>query len=85
MGYYDISLSALEIIEESSKIDQLKNAVICAVLAPTGDQKRILLKKLYNDERSQRLDIFYILDDMFHLKFISKETMDKFQPHLKEH
>lgn len=44
-----------------------------------------MLKKLYNDERSQRVDIHYILDDMFHLKFISKATIDKFQPHLKEH
>lgn len=50
MGYYDISLQSTEIYDESTLIDQLKNAVICAVLAPTGEQKRILLKKLFSDE-----------------------------------
>ena len=50
MGYYDISLS--DIYEESALVDLLKSAVICAVLAPTGEQKKILLKKLFSDEWS---------------------------------
>jgi len=52
MGYYKISQINHELIDEEKKLEQLKNAVICAILSPVGDQKQIILKKLYTDERS---------------------------------
>jgi len=52
MGYHEISLSTNEKIDENAGVELLTNAVICAVISPEGKQKRILLKKLFNDERS---------------------------------
>jgi len=84
-AYYELSSKEDYKIEEENKLELLKNAVTCAVLAPVGPQKSRLLTALYKDERTRNLENVDILERMFNDKVINKELTQKFEKLLEDH
>jgi len=58
--YYDLS----QIVGEAERLEALKFAVQCAILAKAGPQRSRMLAMLYKDERSSKLEIHSILEKM---------------------
>jgi len=79
--YYELS----QIVGEQERMDALKFAVTCAILAQAGPQRSRMLATLYKDERSSKLDIFPTLEKMFLERVLRKAEVQKFAEGLKEH
>lgn len=82
MRYYELSQL---LFSEQERIDALKAAVTCAILAKAGPQRSRVLATLYKDERSSRLGIYDILEKMYLERVLRKEEVQKFAGGLKEH
>jgi COP9 signalosome complex subunit 4 len=82
-GYEDISLDPN--IGEDEQLHTLSMAIKCAVLAPAGPARSRALKRLYGDERSQQLDEFAILENMYLEHLIAPAEIGKFAQGLQEH
>lgn len=82
-GYEDISLDPS--IGEDEQLHTLSMATKCAVLAPAGPARSRALKRLYSDERSQQLDEFAILENMYLERLIAPQEIEKFSQGLQEH
>jgi COP9 signalosome complex subunit 4 len=80
-------LSYRPIIAEEERLTALRNALICTVLAPAGQQRSRMLGTLFKDERCQNLPAFGILEKMYLERIIRKAELIEFgtllQPHQK--
>lgn len=84
-AYFALSNIEGDKIDEENKLQLLKSAVTCAILAPAGPNKSAMLTTLYKDERTRHIENFEILDKIFNEKVISTETKEKFENSLEEH
>ena len=57
-------------------------ALTCALLAPAGPQKAVILTMLHKDIRSQKLDHFEVLDKMYLGKIIKRPDVRAFEESL---
>jgi len=81
MKYYELS----QTVGEQERLDALQYAIICAVLAPAGPQRSRILATLFKDERSNKLEIFSILEKMYLERILHRAEVEKFANHLKPH
>jgi COP9 signalosome complex subunit 4 len=79
--YYELS----QIVGERERLDALKCAVTCAILANAGPQRSRVLATLYKDERCSKLDIYDILEKMYLERVLRKPEVQKFAADLKPH
>lgn len=62
-----------------------KQALVCAVLAPAGQQRARALATLYKDERCHNLKQFGILQKMYLHRLIRAHELSEFAAALDEH
>lgn len=79
--YYELS----QIVGERERLDALKCAVTCAILANAGPQRSRVLATLYKDERCSKIDIYDILEKMYLERVLRKPEVQKFAADLKPH
>jgi len=79
--YYELS----QIVGEQERMDALRYAVTCAILAQAGPHRSRMLATLYKDERCQKLDIYATLEKMYLERVLRKAEVQKFAEGLKEH
>jgi len=72
-------------VGERERLDALKCAVTCAILANAGPQRSRVLATLYKDERCSKLDIYDILEKMYLERVLRKPEVQKFAADLKPH
>lgn len=68
-----------------TQVPALVYAVTCAILAPAGPRRSRLLAMLYNDERSQRLEIFPLLESIHMGRLLDADQVNRFRPTLQPH
>jgi len=78
-------LSYRTIVHEDERMQALKNALICAVLASAGQQRSRMLATLYKDERSQQLPAYSILEKMHLDRIIKRGELEEFSTLLLPH
>ena len=80
-------LSYKTIVAEEERMQALKNALICTVLASAGQQRSRMLGTLFKDERCQHLPAYGILEKMYLDRIIRSSELQEFsellQPHQK--
>eukprot|EP01087_Luapelamoeba_hula_P000456 TRINITY_DN1033_c0_g1_i1.p1 TRINITY_DN1033_c0_g1~~TRINITY_DN1033_c0_g1_i1.p1 ORF type:complete len:391 (-),score=101.83 TRINITY_DN1033_c0_g1_i1:33-1205(-) len=79
--YYELS----QIVGDQERMEALKCAVTCAILAQAGPQRSRMLATLYKDERCSKLDIYSTLEKMYLERILRKPEVIKFAEGLKEH
>jgi len=79
--YYELS----QIVGEQERMEALKFAVTCAILAQAGPHRSRMLATLYKDERCTKLDIYSTLEKMYLERILRKPEVQKFAEGLKEH
>ena len=60
--YVELSYSPL--VHEEERLEALRHALICTILASAGQQRSRMLANLFKDERCQHLPAFEILEKM---------------------
>lgn len=78
-------LSYKTIVDENERIESLKKAMICTVLASAGQQRSRMLANLFKDERCQQLPCFNILEKMYLDRIIKRSEMDEISELLAAH
>ena len=78
-------LSYKTIIHDEERITALKNAMICTILAPAGQQRSRMLATLYKDERCQQLPAFNVLEKMYLDRLIKHSELVEFESMLQPH
>ncbi|XP_074597539.1 COP9 signalosome subunit 4 [Brevipalpus obovatus] len=78
-------LSYKSIVAESERLECLKKAMVCAILASAGQQRSRMLATLFKDERCQQLPCFNILEKMYFERIIKRSEMDQFNDMLASH
>ncbi|XP_076040568.1 COP9 signalosome subunit 4 [Oratosquilla oratoria] len=78
-------LSYRPIIHESERMEALKKALICTVLASAGQQRSRMLGTLFKDERCQKLPCYHILEKMHLDRIIRHNELSEFQSMLQPH
>merc|ERR1711997_1285272 len=78
-------LSYKTIIHDKERITALKNAMICTILAPAGQQRSRMLATLYKDERCQQLLAFNVLEKMYLDRLIKHSELQEFESMLQPH
>ncbi|XP_064115333.1 COP9 signalosome complex subunit 4-like [Macrobrachium nipponense] len=78
-------LSYRPIIHEDERIEALKKALICTVLASAGQQRSRMLGTLFKDERCQQLPCYHILEKMHLDRIIRHSELTEFQNMLQTH
>jgi len=81
LKYHELS----QIVSEGERLDALKLAVTCAILAKAGPQRSRVLANLYKDDRSAKLDIFSVLEKMYLERVIRKSEVQLFKEGLAVH
>jgi len=61
----------------------LARAVICAILAPAGEQRSKMMSKLYQDERCRGLEFFNVLERVHSQKLLKKEHIEVLSERVK--
>jgi len=79
--YYELS----QIVGDQERMEALKCAVTCAILAQAGPHRSRMLATLYKDERCTKLDIYSTLEKMYLERILRKPEVQKFAEGLKEH
>ena len=78
-----IEISFKSIVDASERLEALKMAIACAILAGAGQQRSRILATLYKDERSQQLSSFPILEKMYLERIIKRdEQLQQFESSL---
>jgi len=72
-------------IHDSERLEALKNATICTILAAAGHQRSRMLATLYKDERVQQLSCFNILEKMYLDRLIKRTELTEFETLLQVH
>lgn len=83
-GYYNLlSLSPLK--DDMFRLEALKHATICTILAPAGPRRTRMLGILFKDERSKKLSTFSILEATYKEQIIKPSLKQEFESLLPEH
>ncbi|KAI9740361.1 MAG: hypothetical protein M1834_004940 [Cirrosporium novae-zelandiae] len=72
-------------IAEEERLHGLSSAIICAILAPAGPQRAVMLGRLYKDERATELEEYAILEKIYMDQLLSSEEVDRFSKKLAPH
>lgn len=82
-----VALSYSSLVHEDERLESLRHALICTILASAGQQRSRMLATLFKDERCQHLPAFEILEKMYLDRIIRgpqlKEFADLLAPHQK--
>uniref|UniRef100_A0A2P2HXT4 COP9 signalosome complex subunit 4 n=2 Tax=Hirondellea gigas TaxID=1518452 RepID=A0A2P2HXT4_9CRUS len=78
-------LSYRSVIHLDERMEALKKALICTVLAAAGQQRSRMLGTLYKDERCQQLPCYNILQKMHLDRIIRAPDLIEFQAMLQPH
>jgi len=72
-------------VHESERMEALKHALICAILASAGQQRSRMLATLFKDERCQQLPAYEILEKMYLDRIIRGPQLKEFSLMLAPH
>ncbi|XP_061196237.1 COP9 signalosome complex subunit 4-like [Saccostrea echinata] len=78
-------LSYKTIVAEEERMQALKNALICTVLASAGQQRSRMLATLFKDERCTQLPAYNILEKMYLDRIIRSSDLQEFAALLRPH
>ncbi|XP_011190651.1 COP9 signalosome complex subunit 4 [Zeugodacus cucurbitae] len=78
-------LSYRKTMSESDRMDALRSALICTVLASAGQQRSRMLATLFKDERCQQLPAYSILEKMYLDRIIRRSELKEFEALLQPH
>lgn len=78
-------LSYRKTMSESDRMDALRSALICTVLASAGQQRSRMLATLFKDERCQQLPAYAILEKMYLDRIIRRSELKEFEALLQAH
>jgi COP9 signalosome complex subunit 4 len=83
--YNELSYNTM--VHENERMEALKHALVCAVLASAGQQRSRMLATLFKDERCQQLPAYEILEKMYLDRIIRGPQLKEFSllllPHQK--
>lgn len=72
-------------IDNEDRMNALKKALICTVLASAGQQRSRVLATLFKDERCQQLPAYSILEKMYLDRIIRRTELQEFEALLQPH
>ncbi|KAH0615805.1 hypothetical protein JD844_026340 [Phrynosoma platyrhinos] len=78
-------LSYKSIVHESERLEALKHALHCTILASAGQQRSRMLATLFKDERCQQLAAYGILEKMYLDRIIRGNQLQEFAAMLMPH
>uniref|UniRef100_A0A8D0HCV8 COP9 signalosome complex subunit 4 n=1 Tax=Sphenodon punctatus TaxID=8508 RepID=A0A8D0HCV8_SPHPU len=78
-------LSYKSIVHESERLEALKHALHCTILASAGQQRSRMLATLFKDERCQQLAAYGILEKMYLDRIIQGNQLQEFAAMLMPH
>nr|XP_033819852.1 COP9 signalosome complex subunit 4 isoform X3 [Geotrypetes seraphini] len=78
-------LSYKTIVHESERLEALKHALHCTILASAGQQRSRMLATLFKDERCQQLAAYGILEKMYLDRIIRGNQLQEFAAMLMPH
>uniref|UniRef100_A0A6I8PY74 COP9 signalosome complex subunit 4 n=1 Tax=Xenopus tropicalis TaxID=8364 RepID=A0A6I8PY74_XENTR len=78
-------LSYKTIVHESERMEALKHALHCTILASAGQQRSRMLATLFKDERCQQLSAYGILEKMYLDRIIRGNQLQEFAAMLMPH
>lgn len=78
-------LSYRTIVDEDERMNALKKALICTILASAGQQRSRMLATLFKDERCQHLPAYSILEKMYLERIIRRSELQEFEALLQPH
>ncbi|OBS79081.1 hypothetical protein A6R68_18540 [Neotoma lepida] len=73
------------IVHESERLEALKHALHCTILASAGQQRSRMLATLFKDERCQQLAAYGILEKMYLDRIIRGNQLQEFAAMLMPH
>uniref|UniRef100_A0A8C5BIR4 COP9 signalosome complex subunit 4 n=1 Tax=Gadus morhua TaxID=8049 RepID=A0A8C5BIR4_GADMO len=78
-------LSYKSIVHETERLEALKHALNCTILASAGQQRSRMLATLFKDERCQQLAAYGILEKMYLDRIIRGNQLQEFATMLMPH
>uniref|UniRef100_A0AAY4DID8 COP9 signalosome complex subunit 4 n=1 Tax=Denticeps clupeoides TaxID=299321 RepID=A0AAY4DID8_9TELE len=78
-------LSYKSIVHETERLEALKHALHCTILASAGQQRSRMLATLFKDERCQQLSAYGILEKMYLDRIIRGDQLQEFAAMLMPH
>ncbi|XP_077999100.1 COP9 signalosome complex subunit 4-like [Glandiceps talaboti] len=78
-------LSYRTIIAEDERMEALKHALHCTILASAGQQRSRMLATLFKDERCQQLPAYGIMEKMYLDRIIRSYQLKEFAAMLQQH
>ncbi|XP_042562571.1 COP9 signalosome complex subunit 4 isoform X1 [Clupea harengus] len=78
-------LSYKSIVHETERLEALKHALHCTILASAGQQRSRMLATLFKDERCQQLSAYGILEKMYLDRIIRGNQLQEFAAMLMPH
>lgn len=81
--YYELSYKTIS--SDGDRMESLKRAMICTILASAGQQRSRMLATLFKDERCQRLPCHTLLEKMYLDRMIKRSELDEFASLLQNH
>ncbi|XP_030835450.1 COP9 signalosome complex subunit 4 isoform X2 [Strongylocentrotus purpuratus] len=78
-------LSYRTIIADEERMESLRHALHCTILASAGQQRSRMLATLFKDERCQQLPSYGILEKMYLDRIIRGDQLQEFASRLQEH
>uniref|UniRef100_A0A4W6CWB5 COP9 signalosome complex subunit 4 n=1 Tax=Lates calcarifer TaxID=8187 RepID=A0A4W6CWB5_LATCA len=78
-------LSYKSIVHETERLEALKHALNCTILASAGQQRSRMLATLFKDERCQQLAAYGILEKMYLDRIIRGNQLQEFAAMLMPH
>ncbi|XP_043916318.1 COP9 signalosome complex subunit 4 [Protopterus annectens] len=78
-------LSYKNIVHENERMEALKHALHCTILASAGQQRSRMLATLFKDERCQQLAAYGILEKMYLDRIIRGNQLQEFAAMLMPH
>lgn len=78
-------LSYRTIVQDDERMESLKKALICTILASAGQQRSRMLATLFKDERCQNLPAYSILEKMYLERIIRRSELQEFEALLQKH
>nr|XP_054773458.1 COP9 signalosome complex subunit 4-like [Lytechinus pictus] len=78
-------LSYRTIIADEERMESLRHALHCTILASAGQQRSRMLATLFKDERCQQLASYGILEKMYLDRIIRGDQLQEFASMLQEH
>lgn len=82
-AYHTISYEPM--VDEEDRIQTLKSAMTCAILAPAGPQRSRMLAKLYKDDRASEVEEYIILEKIFLDRMLEAAEVEGFSSKLQDH